>query len=246
MIHIFLLFFLILTLILNFLLTYMFPLVGLFTSSITVIIYLLIAVYDFYDTEARDIFSLSVTFLLLNFVNIFFHFSDIYINMLIMYAILLFISLIFCLKIFHEKRFFRLKNITHIYIILPIGILLGLAIYYFLGFSQFSLVHITLQQAVGLIVLIGVSEEIFFRALLQNAVTKMTDTFIAITFTSILFGLFHFSTNIFATVLYILLSLMSCVTYSIWKNIYITIALNSIINITFYLVTSHLLLFAIR
>lgn len=245
MIHIFLLFFLLVSLVLNYVLLYTTPIIGIFTSSITILIYLLIAVYDFYDTEAQDIFSLCVTFILLNLITIYFHFSGLYFNNVITYLILFFISLLFCLKIFHKQGYFSFKKSKHLYIILPVGVLVAYVIYRFVGFSQFSVSHLSLVESFGLITLIGISEEIFFRALIQNAVTKMTDTFVAITFSSILYGLFHFSNNIFYVLVFMILSIIYCVIYKIWKNIYITIGLNILINATFYLLASHLLIFAV-
>lgn len=246
MIHIFLLFFLLVTLLGNFLLTYLFPAVGIVVNSITILGYLIFASYDIYDLDAQDVFSLSATFLLINLITVYLHFSGIYINSLITYLLLLFIALIFCLKIFHEKRLFRLKNIVHIYIIIPIGILFGFAAFYFMSFSQFASLQISPNLALPIIILIGIAESIFFQALLQNAIASMTDTFIAITFTSILYGVFHFSTNIFTTLLFMILSLVYCVTYTVTKNIYISIGLNVVINITFYILTSNLLIFAVR
>jgi hypothetical protein len=224
----------------------MFPVVGVLVNSVTVLLYLLIAVYDFYDSDAQELFALSATFLLLNFISIYLHFSGVYINSLLLYLILFFIALLFCLKIFHEKKLFRLSNLKHIYVIFPIGVGVGFIIAYFINFSQFSDLHISQIQALSLIFIMGLAEEIFFRALIQNAVTKMTDGLIAVTFTSILYGLFHFSNNIFYLLVFILLSIVYSVVYSISKNIYIAIGLNIVVHVTFYVVTSHLLLFAIR
>ncbi|HSW96469.1 MAG TPA: CPBP family intramembrane glutamic endopeptidase, partial [Candidatus Saccharimonadales bacterium] len=230
----------------NFIVTYMFPVIGLFINSMTIILFLVFAAYDIYDTYAQDIFSLCVTFIVINFINIYFHFSGMYMNTLIIYLILLFIALIYCLKIFHQEKLFSLKNLKHIYIIFPVGILLAYTIFYFIGFSQYRVFNLPLYQAIGLVILIGISEEIFFRALIQNAVTKMTDSFIAVTFTSILYGLFHFNSNLFTTLLFIILSLTYCTIYAIWRNIYIAIGLNILVNLTFYFLTSNLLVFAVR
>ncbi|HSW89026.1 MAG TPA: CPBP family intramembrane glutamic endopeptidase [Candidatus Saccharimonadales bacterium] len=246
MIHIFLLLFLLIILLLNFVLTYIFPIAGILANSVTIILFLIFSVYDIYDTYAQDIFSLCVTFLVINFITIYLHFSDVYINSLILYLILLFIALMYCLKIFHEEKLFRLKNLRHIYIIFPIGILLAYVIYYFIGFSQYATHPLQLPQALVLISITGIAEAVFFQALIQNAVTKMTDMVIAVTFTSILYGLFHFNSSIFTTLLFILLSLIYCAIYALWKNIYISIGMNILVNVIFYILTSNLLIFAIK
>lgn len=246
MIHIFLLFFLLVTLLGNLLLTYLIPAIGIVVNSITILGYLIFASYDVYDLDAQDVFSLSATFLLINLITVYLHFPGVYINSVITYLLLLFISLIFCLKIFHKNQLFTLKNIVHSYIVIPVGILFGFAAFYFMSFSQFAVLQISLAFALPLILLIGIAESIFFQALLQNAIESMTDTFIAITFTSILYGIFHFSTNMFTTLLFMIISLVYCVTYSVTKNIYISIGVNVIINGTFYILTSNLLIFAVR
>lgn len=239
MIHIIFLLLLLLTLITNFITLYFFPTIGLIVNSFSIMLYLLLAVYDIYDIYARDILALAGTFILINLINIFLHLSDLYTNTLLIYMVLLCISLIFCFKIFHEKRFFRLKNLRHSYIIL-LGPLIGGAISYFIPFSHTSL-SLTQFQTIGLLVLVAFSEEIFFRALIQNAVTSMTDNIIAIPFTGILYALFHFSNNMTYTLLFLTLSLIYSTMYSIWKNIYITIGLNLATSLTFYLLTVNLL-----
>lgn len=244
MIHILLLLFLFTSLVLNAFTMYRYPEIGFLSSSITIIVYLVLAVYDFYDIYARDILALCAGFIIVTFLNIFLNLSDLYTNTLLIYIFLLFISIIFKIKLFHEQKIFKFKNIRYIFISFPMGILLGFAILYFLHFTQFNISQQNVYQAVGIIMIMGIAEEFFFRGLIQNSVTRMTDTIIAITFTSILYGFFHFTNNITYVLLFILLSLCYSIIYAIWKNIYIVISLNILINITFYILTKNLLIFA--
>ncbi len=245
MIHVLVLLFLLISLILNFFLLNISPIFGIFVSTFSIIIYLILSIYDFYDIYAQDILAIFPTFIFINLVSMYFHISDQYTNTLAIYLILFLISIIFSLKIFHEKKIFNFTNLKHSYSAL-LGIGLGYVIYYFIPFSSFSVSKLDLLGSLGLIVLIAISESIFFQALIQNAVTKMTEPIIGVIFTSILYGLFHFSNNIFYTALFIILNLMYSTVYAVWKNIYIIIGLNLITSLTFYFLTSHLLVFAIK
>lgn len=246
MIHILILIAIILTILANLVLPAAAPVIGLIANTISISVYLILAAFDVYDFYAQEVLSLSATLMVITIINVYLHFSDVFLNSLFVYVMLLFISLVFCLKIFHEKSFFSVKNLKKIYIIFPVGILLALAVSYFIHFTTFSVQQVPIFLIFLFLFIAAIAESIFFQALIQNAVISMTESIIAIGFTTILFGIFHFSNHFIYVGLYLLLGLAYSLLYTVWKNIYIIIGLNLIINLTYYLLTTNLLVFALR
>lgn len=218
------------------------PIFGIIFTSLLIIFFLTFTVIDFYDFDVQEVLSLVAALFLIILINLFIQSPNDYLNILIDLITLLFIAIIFYLKIPKNRHFLKSSKTKYIYFSLPIGIILGSAIWLSGKFFSMSNNSISLNFAIPIIILAAISETLYFQNLLQNAVADMTDVPIAVAFITIMYGAFHFNFNIFTILVYIFLGFIYSSLYSIWKNIYLIIILNIIINITYYFLTKDILM----
>ncbi|MFC1682125.1 type II CAAX prenyl endopeptidase Rce1 family protein [Nanoarchaeota archaeon] len=143
----------------------------------------------------------------------------------LIYSVFLFLSTFYILKFKLNPGFIK----KYIFL-LPLTILLGI----YFGFLTNLFLNLD-KQIILLIPIIILSEEIFFRGLLQNFAEK-NYTIIS----SILFPAFLYSTlfiyNLPLAFLFFFINIILCLIYTSTKNLYLTFALNFTLHLTIFLV----------
>lgn len=217
-----------------------FPFFGVLFNAFLLFLLLVSAVYDVYDLFAKDVLALASVVPLLQLLAIALPQYDPFINTHITYLILLLLTALYLPILRIEEHLFKLKK----WIFLPLSPFIGLI----LGFmakilfsSSVSFIHVPLIPALFFLLTVACVEEIFFRGLLQNAVSFMSKPIIGVLFSSVVFTLFHITPNLLLVVFTFIASVFISSFYAYWKNIYCAILINLAMNITFYLLTGSLL-----
>ena len=144
---------------------------------------------------------------------------------LIGYATLLTLSV-------YYVRWFKVKvSIKGNYSVLPLGVIVG-ALVGILG--KIFLVAIT-EFSILLIFAMVLSEELFFRGLVQKSSKPVIGTFLSIIMPALFYGLLHISFGFFSFVYFLTFGLISGVIYESTDNIVLCFFLGLIANIILFM-----------
>jgi membrane protease YdiL (CAAX protease family) len=171
----------------------------------------------------REYYNLFIILTIIPLVRVLCLFVDLgYIyRLVVVYFILLFLS------IYYSKKFsipigFRKENLWFLPFVIIIGGLLGFVGSSFIGFKEGLLFWI--------LPLIAVSEEIYFRGLLQNSIEKTLNVIYSFILPAVLYLVLVFGFGGFGAIFLLGIFVFSSIIYHNTRNIWLCIVLNIVSN----------------
>jgi len=138
----------------------------------------------------------------------------------LVYGLMLFLGVFYLIK-FKIDIGVR-KNLWLTPLVICLGMLLGFIGNVFFDFPKYS-------GILFLIPLIGFSEELLFRGLIQNLTEKNSGVLSSIFLTSVLYGILHLSFGISLALVFFVVSLVICFVYYLTRNIILSSLMNIVI-----------------
>ncbi len=224
---------------------FLLPHYGIVFNGILIVLFLGLAIYDAYDLYAEDVLTLAAVIPTVSLVSIALQGDDIFTNIVVVYALLLFLTIGYAYFLYIKHGIFLIRNSKYLLVSLPVGIITGYFTAQFLLGVSHPLV-ISQASAYSIIILGSITEGIFFQGLVQNAVTLMTESLLGVVFTMILYAVFHDSHSPQITEIFLLLGFISAMMYVFFKNIYVSIGFLLAANVIFYMLTGTILAVAIN
>lgn len=144
------------------------------------------------------------------------------------YYIFLFLVIFYLFKFKENVGFVKPKFLD---------VLLAIFIGLFFGFMGNS--FLTINKNIPLLMILplaALTEEIFFRGLIQNLAEKSLGKIHSIVLTSVVYGTAAIIFGIMPAIFFFFLSLVSCFLYSLTKNIFLTVIINFIVSLFIFII----------
>ena len=198
---------------------YIFPLYGLIVTAFILALFMFFAVYDIYDLAAEEVFAYASILPFLSLLSFSLPWFSGMTREITFYFFLLILSELFYSFLPVKQKLYHTRSLVW----LPLTILIGGALGWAVGIYS---PHGTTPMLWGLflILLISISEAVYFQGLMQNAVSYLTDSVLGVLFTVFIYGFFHASSHINSLGLILLYILCGSIIYMKWKNIYLVMS----------------------
>jgi membrane protease YdiL (CAAX protease family) len=174
------------------------------------------------DKDLNKILYVFMIFPLIRISQLFLEF-DFFWNNLIIYYSLLFLVLFYSFK-FKIKIGYTKNNLWLLFLIVPLALSFGLVGNFMLNFEKKYLLFL-------IIPVIAYSEELLFRGMIENLLEKQYGRLFSIILTSLVYGILMVGLGLYAVLFFFSVSVVSCLIYSYFKNIFLNIAMNFIITL---------------
>lgn len=221
------------------------PELGLLTNGIILFLMLFLAIYDTFDTYAKDTLALATVLPLLTLAGILLNTPDIFLRVYLIYLLLLGISVFYVQRLYIIRKVVKFNNPNSIIQGIVLGLGLGILGVFFAHNIHMGF-RVPFVFSLLLVFAISCAEEMYFRLLLQNATGLLTNSIYALVTTAFFYILFHATAHLAALFFYTLLGIILSLSYLYWKNIYSTFLINFTTNLTFLIFTGSVLPLLLR
>ena len=149
------------------------------------------------------------------------------------WSIIISYSILLILSIYYLAWFKIPLKLKGNYLVLPLVLILGLLLG-IMGKPFLPILPVLTNFSILLILIVVLSEEIFFRGLLQETSTPIFGTALSIIIPALFYSLSHISLGIFAFIYFLAFGLISGLIYASTKNLLFSIILGLIANLVLF------------